>query len=703
MATTRRFSAAGLAAALAFATLGLTFSSVSAHAAPGDTVPPKLITSVVLFPDAADLVVGQSLPMQVTYSPPDATVVAFVWFSSDDRVVQVTPDGIAHAVGPGTAIITASAVDGSPELGWAAGSATITVTGTPIPVTSVTVSPATANLVVGGTQYLRFTVAPSDATWPAITWSSSDTSVATISAGIVTAVSPGTAIMTATAVDGSGVSGSATITVTPPAPTLVTSVTVNPTAASIIVGGTQVLTASVAPSNAAQRAVTWSSSASSVATVTQDGTVTAVAPGTATITATAVDGSGKAGSATITVTPPAPTLVTSVTVNPTTASITLGGSQDLAVTVAPADATQQDVTWASSNTTVATVTQDGTVTGVAPGSATITATAVDGSGVTGSTTVTVTAALTLVTSVTVNPATANIVVGETQNLTASVAPSDATDPGITWSSSDTSVATVTQDGTVTAVSPGTAVITAAAVDTSRVTGSTTITVTAPAPTPVTSVTVNPAATSIIVGETQALTVTVTPADATQQDVAWTSSNTSIATVTQDGTVTGVAPGSATVTATAVDGSGVTGVTTITVTAPAPALQAVAPEVVVANGQEVDAYATGFEPGESVVVTVHSITYVVGTFTANQQGRVDVSWAIPKNFPPGAHTIEFAGALSGTVSVPFTVTSLIADTGGSLVGTGSANPLSPGVLMLILGLGTLAVWARREARESAKQR
>ena len=154
----------------------------------------------------------------------------------------------------------------------------------------------------------------------------------------------------------------------------VTGVSVSPTAASIGVGGTQQLTPTITPSNATDKAVTYSSSATGVATVSSTGLITAVAAGSATITVTTHDGSY---TATCAVTVTAPVSVTGVTLNKNSTSIEVGGTETLTATVAPNDATNKSVTWSTSAPGVATV-SDGVVTAVSKGSATITVTTADG-------------------------------------------------------------------------------------------------------------------------------------------------------------------------------------------------------------------------------------------------------------------------------------------------------------------------------------
>jgi alpha-tubulin suppressor-like RCC1 family protein len=171
------------------------------------------------------------------------------------------------------------------------------------------VTPGTASVQVGGTTTL--TATPRDAnnaalTGRTITWSTSAAAVATVAGGVVTAVSAGSAIITATS---EGKSGTATITVTSPPPAAVATVIVTPGTASVQVGGTTTLTAETRAANNAVltgRVITWSTSSSAIATVA-NGVVTAVSAGTATITATS---EGQNGTATVTVTAPALTGLT---------------------------------------------------------------------------------------------------------------------------------------------------------------------------------------------------------------------------------------------------------------------------------------------------------------------------------------------------------------------------------------------------------
>jgi len=352
---------------------------------------------------------------------------------------------------------------------------TATVTVIPVPVASVSVSPPSASVLVGGTVSLVATTLDSAGgvlTGRAVTWSSSNTGIATVNgSGVVTALAPGSSTMTATS---EGKTGTASVAVSS---VPVASVTVAPATASPPVGQTVQLTAT--PQDASGnplsgRVITWSSSSTTVATVSGSGLVTARAAGSATITATS---EGQSGTAAITV--PAPAPVASVSVSPASATLQIG--QTVQLTATPKDAngnplTGRTITWGSSNTAVATVTGSGLVTGVVAGSATITATSEGQSG---------TAAITVpapapVASVSVNPASASVQVGQTVQLVAT--PKDAngnplTGRTVTWGSSNTAVTTVTASGLVTGLVVGSATITATSEGQSA---SSAITVTAPA-------------------------------------------------------------------------------------------------------------------------------------------------------------------------------------------------------------------------------
>lgn len=541
-------SAAGVVAGVAAgsATVNATINGRSGAATVTVTLAP--VASVAVQPKTASLTVGQTttLGVVVTDANGAATDRAVAWTSGNEQVATVSSSGVVTAVAVGQAVITAAS-EGKSD------AATITVAASP--VASVVVAPATSTVTTGETTALVATV--QDARGVVVTdrpvsWKSSNVAVATVSAtGVVTGVSPGSVTITATS---ETKSGAATVIVTA---VPVGSVTVAPTSKSLFVGGTTTLVATVKDVNGAvvtDRAVAWSTSDPLVATVSSSGVVTALAPGSATVTATSET---KSGSSAITV---SPVPVAKVTVTPPTMALVVGQTSTARAVLTDANGnvlTGRVVTWTSSNALIAAVSSTGVVTGVAPGGPVfITASS---EGWNGSTAVIVTAVP--VGSVTL-PATTTLVAGQSTTLTPVVKDANGTvvtDRTVTWSSSNPTVATVSASGLVRALITGTATITATSEGKSA---STALTVT---PAPVGSVTVAPFTLNLGSGSTVTLTATVKDVNGTtvtDRVVTWKSSDTTVATVSADGVLTGLVAGTATITATSEGRSGTSTVTVV---------------------------------------------------------------------------------------------------------------------------------------------
>jgi len=485
---------------------------------------PIPVTGVTLSQTELPLLKGATAGLTATVLPTDATNKKVRW-SSNNTAVAIVESGTVAALSAGNATITVTTEDGNYTA-----RCEVVVTD-PIPVSGVSLSQTELSLVKGATATLTATVVPSDATNQKVTWRSTNTAVATVENGTVTAVSAGNATITVTTEDGNH-TARCEVTVTVSA----TGVTLSQTELSLVKGATATLRATVVPSDATNQKVTWRSNNTAVATV-ENGTVTAVSGGTATITVTTEDGNHTA-TCEVTVTVSA----TGVTLSQTELSLVKGATATLTATVLPTDATNQKVRWSSNNTSVATV-ENGTVTAVSAGNATITVTTEDGNHTaTCEVTVTVSA-----TGVTLSQTELSLVKGATATLTATVAPSDATNQKVTWRSNNTSVATV-ENGTVTAVSGGNATITVTTEDGNH-TATCEVSVTVSA----TGVTLSQTELPLAKGATATLRATVVPSDATNQKVRWSSNNTAVATV-ENGTVTAVSGGNATITVTTEDGN-----------------------------------------------------------------------------------------------------------------------------------------------------
>ncbi|AYJ73527.1 major tail protein [Enterococcus phage EfV12-phi1] len=243
-----------------------------------------------------------------------------------------------------------------------------------VKVESVSLDKESGTLYVGDTVELTATVLPENATVKDVTFSVVPEGIATVTAtgakATVTAKVKGSTNVIVTTLDGDK---TAQYALTVKEHVLVSGITLNKEATSIVKGATETLVATVTPPDAENKAVTWASDKPAVAKVDQNGKVTAVDGGTANITATTVDGK-KVATCVVTVTVP----VTGVTLDTNAITLEIDGTQKLVATVAPINATNKKVTWKSDKPEIATVDQEGTVTGIADGTANVTAETEDG-------------------------------------------------------------------------------------------------------------------------------------------------------------------------------------------------------------------------------------------------------------------------------------------------------------------------------------
>ena len=314
-----------------------------------------------------------------------------------------------------------------------------------------------------------------------------------------------------------------------------TGITVDKTATTIVKGATDKLTATLVPADA-NGTITWSTSDSSVATVSSDGTVTAVKNGTATVTAKCGDLSAQTK---VTVINP----LKAITITGTTHSIKKGQTTQLGLTYDPADTTDSvAATWTSSNTSVATVSKTGLVTALKDGSTTIKATVGNVSS-----TYDIAVKEVKLTEIKMEEK-ALIHKGDTKALTVEYTPADTTDDKtVAWSSSDSTVASVDNNGIVTAVKPGSAVITAKV-------GNYQATCAVTVDAPLKEIVPEKAIIDMVKKQTANIAYSVVPADTTDsKDVTFTSSDETVAKVNSDGKVTAKKAGQATVTITGANG------------------------------------------------------------------------------------------------------------------------------------------------------
>lgn len=458
------------------------------------------VSGISLSKSSASMYVGDSpLVLTATITPSNASDKSVVWSSSDASVASVLAgsglDATVTPVAAGTATITVSTPDGK-----FSASCVLTVMQH---VTGVSISKSSLTLYTGQTETLSAQVKPDDATDTRLTWSSSDKTVATVANGLVTALKAGSTQIRVTSFEG-GFQAVCNLTVKQHA----TGLDLSHSTRTIYLGQTVTMTATVLPSDASDKSVTWTSSNSDIVSVTQNGSVTANAMGEAEITATSNDG-GFSKSCKVTVIEPL-VPATSLTLTPKTMSLNIGESGSLELQILPNDC-NEILEWKSSDPSVATV-NAGDITALAAGTTTIT---VRGSNTSASATVTVIDPY-AVTGVTLDRTTLSLEMGETATLVATVLPEDARDKTVTWSSGNTAVATVDQQGKITTVSPGTAQITVTTKDGSF-SASCALTVVERV-VPITSISYAEKGTTVKMnmGESYNIRVKVSPDDATEQ-------------------------------------------------------------------------------------------------------------------------------------------------------------------------------------------
>ena len=417
---------------------------------------------------------GDTLYLETTPTPEDASYPVTFWSSSDEEVVTVDYKGRVIGIGYGEATITARAKMHQNIFA----TYTVKVPAPAVKPTAISFEEESYEVTVGETSTIIPIFSPTGVTETGLTWTSSDPTKATVSSsGVVTGIAPGSVTITATSTSVSSVKKTVTVTVKDVA---VTEVTVEESEVSLELGESKAVAASVLPAAVSQE-VTASSSDESIATVAVSGntvTISSVGVGDATITVKSKADPTISTTIAVTVTGVA---ITGVAISGTETSVQVGSTISLSASVSPSSA-PQTVTWSSSDDTKATVT-GGVVTGVATGTVTIKATSTEDATKFDEYEVTVTAVP--VASVTVTPSSKTLSVGEETQLAVSVKPDNAGDKTVTWSSSDATIATVDAEGNVTAVKAGSCKIIATANDGSEVAGECSLTVENVLPTSIT--------------------------------------------------------------------------------------------------------------------------------------------------------------------------------------------------------------------------
>ncbi|GGZ94408.1 choice-of-anchor tandem repeat GloVer-containing protein [Algibacter mikhailovii] len=315
----------------------------------------------------------------------------------------------------------------------------------------------------------------------------------------------------------------------------------------------------ILPTLAMEQDLLWTSSDPSIATISSDGVLTAQKNGVVTISATANYGLGISDETTVTVTNQdgnIPEILTeTITITSETNVInSIGQTLQLGTDFSPSNVTNQNVTWSISDESIAEISSDGIITALNTGQVTVTALSSDGTGIIATKVVLINSKIT---SIDVNSA-ADIIDTEdgTLQMLAIVTPSNSSNTDVYWNVSDESIATISEDGLLQALLDGTVTVYAEAYDGSGVIGSKEITITNQIPyVEIESIIINAESDMITTCKgTLQLTATILPENATVQNLEWTTTNSGVATIDQNGLITAVSNGTVYIAATPTEGT-----------------------------------------------------------------------------------------------------------------------------------------------------
>lgn len=407
------------------------------------------VTGISLNKTSIELTVGFNASLTVTLTPANATNTAVSFESSDESVVVVDQDGFLTAISPGTAVITVTSANGG-----LTATCDVTVLKKVPKVTQIKLDQVNVSLFVGKTLTLTALASPETADGESIEWASDKPGVAKVDKdGVVTGIAPGTARISANFVDGN-LSASCLVKVTEEV-IKVSEIKLDMTQLFLYVGMTYQLKSTVLPENAHNKSLKWQSSNPAIASVDDNGLVTAKSDGKVKINASAMEG-GVYATCDVEV---GSIKATGVSLNVSTMELDEGDTGTLTATVVPSNATNKKVRWESTNPSAFTVNQDGVVTAISAGKGYVRVFTEDGGWV-AQCLVTVRKKIIPLQNITLNYSDILLPLGEggKYQLKAKLYPENTTDE-IAWKIDDGGVARVNQSGLVSSRSAGEATIT----------------------------------------------------------------------------------------------------------------------------------------------------------------------------------------------------------------------------------------------------
>ncbi len=565
------------------------------------------VTGMKLSEEYVTSRIGNSVQLRATIEPTNATNQNVTWKSSNTAVATVSENGLVTMKSAGTASIICTSVDNPNVQAFC----NVTVLK---PVSSVSLDIDSKEMYVGENYRLTYMVTPRDASTPDVIWTSTNKSVVAVDGtGMLTAKGVGQAEIIVRTVDGAYMDLCTIVVKQKP-----TNVKMAVSNLTMNAGEYFYMDAIVTPANSTKEGLVWESIDTNIVTVSSTGRITAKEAGK-TVVMVKTD-NGATSYCVVTVLE----AVTGLKIAPGKVTLDVGEKIQLYPEFTPATASNTAVTWSSSDTKIATVDKDGEVTAKQGGLVVIQCQSDDG----GYNAVCIITVIEQVTELTISPEQYKLGLGKTFQLKAEIKNSTASNKDIEWSSSDESIVTVDKNGKIRGISLGYATITAMALDGSDVEATCEIRVV----TEVTGMKMNYTSITLIQGETFQLDAEIRPAEATYNTPAWSSDNTNIAMVDDDGIVTAISPGTAWISAKARDNSGKYCMCYVTVIAPIPAtgVTTMVDKIVMAPGEKktIVAKATPANTTDSMMWTstdesIVRVNPVSGEITAIAPGSASV--------------------------------------------------------------------------------
>jgi PKD repeat protein/uncharacterized protein YjdB len=508
-----------------------------------------IFVSSISVTSIKDTLVGGTMNMVANVLPANATNKNVQWKVTclpDSTVAFINNLGVLSGYKNGTATVRATALDGSGKFGekiiQVRANANIAVSS--ISVTSI------KDTLVGGTMNMVANVLPANATNKNVQWKVTclpDSTVAFINnLGVLSGYKNGTAVVRATALDGSGKFGEKIIQVRANTNILISGISISPALKIISVDkGTLQLSANILPANATNKVIQWSVNDTAMAKINGTGIIQGFKNGKVVVKVQSTDGSGVFATDTVSIINQfVPVKTIAISSSSQTISIFKGNLQ-LNVTVSPSDASNKNVTWFSKNPLIASVNSTGLVSANQDGIVLIQAKSTDGP--MDSILLTINNQFILVNQILVNTVNNSPILNWNDKfiqMVATVNPANAQNKLLKWSVSDTLIAKINQSGLLTAFKNGTVIVKASATDSSKVVGTDTVMIIGK-PIPVTTISVKGMDTATTISKYKGslqMIATIYPFDATNKIVNWSVSNKSVAWINNMGILYGIKNG-----------------------------------------------------------------------------------------------------------------------------------------------------------------